>query len=86
MKLKFRAEKKDVVAFIWACVLLLLIVSICVYNLKDVTNEAEVARRTGVSLNPISGLIPPYLGYTIVFWLVSIIILTASVTSHFFER
>lgn len=86
MKLKFRAEKKDVVAFIWACVLLLLIVSICVYNLKDVTNEAEVARRTGVSLNPISGLIPPYLGYTIVFWLVSIIILTASVSSHFFER
>lgn len=86
MKLKFRAEKKDVVAFIWACVLLLLIVSICVYNLKDVTNEAEVARRTGISLNPISGLIPPYLGYTIVFWLVSIIILTASVSSHFFER
>lgn len=86
MKLKFRAEKKDVVAFIWACVLLLLIVSICVYNLKDVSNEAEVARRTGISLNPISGLIPPYLGYTIVFWLVSIIILTASVSSHFFER
>ena len=86
MKLKFRAEKKDVVAFIWACVLLLLIVSICVYNLKDVTNETEVARRTGISLNPISGLIPPYLGYTIVFWLVSIIILTASVSSHFFER
>ncbi len=86
MKLKFRAEKKDVVAFIWACVLLLLIVSICVYNLKDVTNEVEVTRRTGISLNPISGLIPPYLGYTILFWLVSIIILTASVSSHFFER
>ena len=86
MKLKFRAEKKDVVAFAWGCLLLLLIVSICVYNLKDTAIESEVVQRTGISLNPIPGLLPPYLGYTILYWLITIIILVASVSSHFFER
>lgn len=86
MKLKFRAEKKDVIAFIWACLLLLVIVSIVVYNVKDITNETVAAAKTGISFNPIAGLIPPYLPYTIVFWLVAIIILTASLSSHFFER
>ena len=88
MKLKFRAEKKDVVAFIWGCLLLLLIISVCVYNLKDISYEDVAVSRakTGISFNPILGLLPPYIGYTLVFWIVGIIILIASVSSHFFER
>ena len=70
MKLKFRAEKKDVVAFLWGCLLLLVIVSLCVYNLKDITVPSVAVHKKEVSFNPILGLLPPYLGYTILFWII----------------
>ena len=88
MKLKFRAEKKDVVAFLWGCLLLLVIVSICVYNLYHISDESVLTSRAraGISFNPIPGLLPPYVGYTILFWFIAMVILLASVSSHFFER
>ena len=36
MKLKFRAEHKDFVAYAWACLLLLIVVDLCVRNLYHV--------------------------------------------------
>lgn len=86
MKLKFRAEHKDIVAFIWACLLLLIVVALCVVNFYHVAEDSTAASTTGFhwTFNFIPAFFSPYLGYTIIFWIISIIILTASVSSHFF--
>ena len=88
MKLKFRAEKKDVVAFLWACLLLLVVVAMCVKNFYNAANTGINGDTTGFSwtFNFIPALFPPYVGYTILFWILAIIVLTASVSSHFFTR
>lgn len=82
MKLKFRAEKKDVIAFVWACLLLLFVVAMCVVNLYDVSEKTTV----GWTFNIVPAFFPPYIGYTLVFWILSIVLITASVSSHFFSR
>ena len=85
MKFKFRAEKKDVVAFLWACLLLLVVVAMCVKNFYHTAEETY----DGVfhwTFNFIPAFFPPYLFYTITFWLVAVAVLVASVSSHFFER
>ena len=87
MKLKFRADKKDVVAFLWAILLLLMVVSMCVVNFYHVgTNEIAMEHEFSWTFNFIKGLFPPYLPYTILFWILAIVLLMASVSSHFFER
>lgn len=86
MKLKFRAEHKDIVAFLWACLLLLVVVALCVVNFYHVAGENVDAATQGFSwtFNFIPAFFPPYLGYTFIFWILAIVILTASVSSHFF--
>ena len=88
MKLKFRAEKKDVVAFLWACLLLLIVVSMLVVNFYHITSSEinSTQENIGWTFNFVKGFFPPYLGYTIIFWILAIIILTASVSSHFYTR
>lgn len=88
MKFKFRAEKKDVVTFLWACLLLLVIVSLCVVNIYHITDTNVNAQTNPIpfTFNFIKGFFPPYLGYTIIFWILAIVILTASVSSHFYTR
>lgn len=88
MKLKFRAEHKDIVAFIWACLLLLFVVAMCVVNLYHITDSTIRVENARIawSFNIIQAFFPPYLPYTIIFWILSVIILTASVSSHFFTR
>jgi len=88
MKLKFRAEHKDVVAYLWACLLLLFVVALCVRNFYHVADDGlNVANsKIGWTFNLIPAFFPPYLGYTILFWILAIILLTASVSSHFFTR
>lgn len=87
MKLKFRAEKKDVVAFLWACLLLLVIVALCVRNFYHVaTDNTYVTGELSWSFNFIPAFFPPYLGYTLIFWILAIVLLTASVSSHFYTR
>lgn len=83
MKLKFRADHKDIVAFCWACLLLLYVVAICVINVYHVADKTTI---TGWSFNPIPAFFPPYVGYTILFWILSIVIIIASVSSHFYTR
>lgn len=82
MKLKFRAEKKDVVAFAWACLLLLFVVAMCVVNLYDVSDKTSA----GWTFNIIPAFFPPYIGYTILFWILAIVLIVASASSYFFER
>ena len=88
MKLKFRADHKDIVAFLWACLLLLIVVSLCVVNLYHTGEIGDIPNTQGFkwTFNFIKGFFPPYLGYTLVFWVLSVVLLTASVSSHFFTR
>lgn len=89
MKLKFRAEKKDVVAFLWACLLLLIVVAMCVVNFYHSGADDErlfIDGQLTWTFAFYKGFFPPYLFYTIIFWLVAIVALMASVSSHFFER
>ena len=86
MKLKFRAEHKDFVAYAWACLLLLVIVALCVRNLYHVTDAgtSTTTETLGWTFNFIPAFFPPYLGYTILFWILAVVLLTASVSSKFF--
>lgn len=88
MKLKFRANHKDVVAFLWACLLLLIVVAMCVVNFyhKGSLGDIPEAKEFTWTFNFIKGFFPPYLVYTILFWILSIILLTVSVSSHFYTR
>lgn len=89
MKLKFRAEHKDVVAFLWACLLLLIVVALCVVNFYHVASDnMNVGEATNFTwtFNFIPAFFPPRLLYTILFWILAIVLLTASVSSHFFSR
>lgn len=88
MKLKFRANHKDVVAFIWACLLLLIVVSMCVVNFYHVSTGAAVSSADEFkwTFNFVKGFFPPYLGYTLIFWILSIVLLVVSVSSHFYTR
>lgn len=86
MKLKFRAEHKDIVAFLWVCLLLLIVVALCIVNFYHVADDgiSTTKEMVGFTFNFIPAFFPPYLGYTILFWIVAIVALTASVSSHFF--
>ncbi len=88
MKLKFRADHKDIIAFIWACMLLLIVVSMCVVNFYHIASPENemVAESFKWTFNFIPAFFPPYIGYTILFWILSIVLLTVSVSSHFFTR
>ena len=89
MKLKFRAEKKDVVAYIWGCLLLLIVVAMVVRNLYHVTgssiSEKEV-ETLGWTFNFVPAFFPPYVGYTFLFWIIAVLVLTFSIKDKFFDR
>lgn len=87
MKLKFRADHKDVIAFLWACLLLLIVVAMCVVNFYHVAGDnLSMGSEFRWTFNFIKGFFPPYLGYTLIFWILSIVLLTVSVSSHFYTR
>lgn len=88
MKLKFRADRKDVIAFLWASLLLLIVVAMCVRNFYHAATTGIAGSTTEFrwSFNFLLGFIPPYLGYTIIFWILAMVLLIASVSSHFFSR
>ncbi len=88
MKLKFRADRKDAIAFLWASLLLLIVVAMCVRNFYHAATTGIAGSTTEFrwSFNFLLGFLPPYLGYTILFWILAMILLIASVSSHFFSR
>lgn len=81
-KFKFRAEEKDIFAFVIACILLLYLVCLGVVNLYDIKN----AETFSFTLIPYKAFFPEYIFYTIVFYITSIILIIASVSSYFFTR
>ncbi len=79
MKLKVRADKKDVLIFLIFCVVLLYLVAIVVVNLNSFAVDGEFS-----GLNPI----PAFTNFffpTIVFYLITLVALMLTCSSYFFE-
>ena len=81
MKLRFRAEPKDVLIFIIFAIFLFFIIAIGVLNLSSVAQG-----RGFHGLNPLPAFGPRYLFGTTVFYILALIGLFISVSSYFFER
>ncbi|MBP3765758.1 MAG: type IV secretory system conjugative DNA transfer family protein [Bacilli bacterium] len=81
MKLKFKAELRDIVIFIVYSIFLFFLVAIAVVNIASFASDATFS-----GLNPFpaftSGLFAP----TMVFWLAGLIASFTGVSSYFFER
>lgn len=81
MKLRFRAEKKDVIAFACVTVFMLYLVAVCIMNVKSIINDG-----TPWGLNPLPAFGPEYIITTLSFWFISVAFLFASTSSYFFTR
>lgn len=81
MKLKFRAELKDIVIFLIFCVILLYLVAIAVLNLKSFAQDGYF-----FGLNPIPAFGPDFLFTTLAFYVLAVIAVFVSCSSYFFER
>lgn len=81
MKLKFRAEKKDVIAFACVAFFMLYLVAVCILNVSFIVQEG-----TPWGLNPFLAFTPRYIISTLLFWFFSIAFLFASTSSYFFTR
>lgn len=81
MKLKFRAEAKDIVIFIIFCFVLLYFVAIAVLNLVEFSSTA-----TFHGLNPFPAFSGEYITPTLVFFLLALVMIMTSVSNYFFER
>ena len=81
MKLYFRAEKKDIIAFAIICGFMLYLIAVLTLNFKSLLND-------GVpwGLNPFPAFFPANIVQTLVFWLLSIAFLFGSTSSYFFTR
>ena len=80
MKLKFRAEAKDWLIFIIFCIFLLYVVALAVINLSSMASNGWL-----YGINPLPAFSPKYITATIVFYLIALGGLFASVSSYFFE-
>lgn len=81
MKLKFKAEAKDVAIFVVFLIVLLYLVSLAVVNSITFLEEGTLS-----GFNPLPAFSPSYFAPTMVFYLIAVIAAFASVQSHFFER
>jgi len=81
MKFKFRADPEDLLIFIMFAIFLLYIVAIAVVNLGTFSAEGHLS-----GLNPFPAFSPRYVASTIIFYIVALLGLFASVSSIFFER
>ncbi len=81
MKLKFRADKKDIVIFLIFCFFLLYLVAIAVLNLHSFAVEGVFW-----GLNPIHAFSSEFIFYTLVFYFLTLAALMLACSSYFFER
>lgn len=81
MKLKFRAEAKDIVIFIIFALFLLYLVAIGVLNISSFTKNNALH-----GFNPFPAFTSEYFAPTMVFFLFALISIITSVSSYFFER
>jgi len=81
VKLKFRADAKDILIFIVFCIFLFYIVAIGVVNLSTFAREGTFS-----GLNPFLAFSKQYLGATLVLYLLALAGLFMAVKSYFFDR
>jgi type IV secretion system protein VirD4 len=81
MKLKFKAEARDVVIFIVFLIILLYLVAIAVLNSVSFLDDGSLS-----GFNPFPAFTPDYIAPTMVFYLIAVIAAFTSVQSYFFER
>ena len=81
MKLKFRADKKDIVIFLIFCLVLLYLVAIAVINLNSVAVDG-----TFRGLNPLPAFSSEFITATLLFYILSLVGIFATCSSYFFER
>ncbi len=81
MKLKFRAEPKDILIFVIFSVALLYFVAIAVLNVVSLLNDSTLH-----GLNPFPAFQGEYFAPTMVFYIAFMIAVVTGVSSYFFER
>ena len=81
MKLKFRADSKDIVIFLIFCVVLLYFIAIAVVNLNSFAMEGVFS-----GLNPFKAFTREFIVPTIIFYILALIALMLACSSYFFER
>jgi len=81
MKLKFRAEPRDLLIFVIFCIFLFYFVGIGVVNALSFVNDGTLK-----GLSPLPIFSKEYFAPVMVFYLVALIAIFSSVSSYFFER
>ena len=81
MKLKFRAERKDVIAFIAVALFVLFVIALCVSNIISLINYGVPS-----GLNFFSTLSGNSIVITLITWIAVVIAVFGSTSSYFFER
>jgi len=81
VKLKFRAEREDLLMFVMFAIFLLYLVALAVINISSFAKEGIFR-----GLNPFPAFTPQYITATITFYLIALVALIASVSSHFYDR
>ena len=81
MKLKFRAERKDVIAFVVVALFVFFIVAICVANVISIINDGVPA-----GMNIFYALTKNSAPLTFLVWIALVGVAFGSNTSYFFER
>lgn len=81
MKLKFRADLKDIVIFIIFCIFLLFLIAIAVVNINSLATEGILK-----GINPFLAFTPEFILPTILFFILALVGIFASCSSYFFER
>ena len=81
MKLKFRADPKDLVIFGFFCIILLYLSAIAVLNLSEFSNYGSF-----YGLNPFEAFTGEYVGPTLLIFFCGLITVTTGVSSVFFDR
>ena len=81
MKLKFRAEKKDVIAFVVVALFVFLVVAFCVANVTSIINDGVPA-----GINIFLAFTKTSAPLTFIVWIALVGVAFGSNTSYFFER
>ena len=81
MKLKFRADPKDLVIFSIFCLVLLYLSAIAVVNLHEFANYGSFS-----GLNPFPAFSKEYFFTTMLIFFAVLVLILTSVSSYFFDR
>ena len=81
MKLKFRADLKDIVIFLIFCLVLLYLIAIAVLNLNSVAVDG-----TFRGLNPLPAFTSEFITATLLFYVLALVAIFTACSSYFFDR